>query len=530
MLIRTESVAIRIFAVISLVVIISNGCSASRILCLFPTPATSHQIVFRAFTKALSEHGHELVVATTEPVKNPPPNVTQIDWSGVKDFWKEKVDFSKSSKIGIFGLIGDYISSIGNLLDQELSHPEIKDILQNPQKQKFDLVIAENHFISMFEFARHLNVPLLVICSSDPNALEHESVGNYVHSVAAPLRISATYGPMNFFERFKAKSFEIVFSSMGYIMEAIFSNILTKHFGPNVRSMYEMAQDIDLLFINVNPAFGYIRPITPKTITLGFMHITDPKSLPKDLQTYMDASKNGVIYCSFGTNIHSEKFDAKRLQTILDAFGRLKYDVLYKFGNDTILHKPANVKLAKWIPQTDLLAHKNIKLFITQGGQHSIEEAIYREVPLLAVPFFGDQFANAKRIEGRELGKWLNIETVTSDIFVETIKEIITNPKYKENVVKLGKIVKDEPISPTEKAVWWTEYLIRNKGTKHLEYHGVKVPTYQLYYLDVIAAYLAILTFLYYLIKVIVKLSVKLIKGIFCRQKDETKDKKSKTD
>lgn len=532
-MIRKNFVASRLFAIIALVVVISNGCVAYRILCLFPTPATSHQIVFRAYTKALADNGHELVVATTHPLKDPPANITQIDWSSVSDFWKDKIDFSKSSKTGLLGIMRSYISSISNILDLELSHPEIKNILQHPEKQTFDLVIVENHFISMFEFARHLKVPLLVICSSDPNALEHESVGNYVHAVAAPLRISATYGPMNFLERLKAKSFEFVFFSMGYFMDAIYADVLTKHFGPNVRSMYEMAGDIDMLFINVNPAFGYIRPITPKTITLGFMHITDPEPLPKDLQTYLDGSKNGVIYCSFGTNIHSENFDVERLQIFLEAFGRLKkYDVLYKFGSDTVENKPDNVKLAKWVPQTDLLAHKNVKLFITQGGQHSIEEAIYREVPLLAVPFFGDQFSNAKRIEGRELGKWLDVEKITSDELVETIDEIITNPKYKENVVKLGKIVKDEQISPTKKAVWWTEYLIRNDGAKHLAYHGVKVPTYQIYYLDVIAAYLAILTLLYYLIKIIVRLCARLIRTlinkIFLTQ-EVTTDKKSKT-
>lgn len=508
--------------VIAIFITILNASDAYRILCLFPTPATSHQIVFRAYTKALVQHGHELVVGTTHPVENPLPNITQIDWSAAgKEGWTDKVNFSNKKEMdsgGLMGLMRVFVRSMTDLLDMELSHPEMRKIIENPEKQTFDLVVVENHFIGMFDIAKLLKVPLLVICSSDPGALEHKAVGNYVHAVAAPLRVSATYGAMTFTERLLAVSLDLMFTVIGYMMESAFHPVLNKHFGPNTRSMYEMVQDIDMLFINVNPAYGYVRPITPKTITFGFMHLTEPKPLPADLQTYLDNSKNGVIYCSFGTNIHSEKFDAGHLHTFIEAFRRLKYDVLYKFGNETMKNKPENVKLVKWVPQQDLLAHKNIKLFLTQGGQHSIEEAIYREVPLLAFPFYGDQFSNAKRIAGKGLGKWLEMEKINSDILVETIEEIIKDEKYKENVRKLGKIVKDEPMSPTKKAVWWTEYLIRNKGAEHLEYHGVKVPIYQFYYLDVIAAYFVILLFIFYVIKFIVRLCVKLINKIFGRK------------
>ncbi|XP_063705261.1 UDP-glycosyltransferase UGT5-like [Culicoides brevitarsis] len=502
------------FVVIAFLLTIIHESSSYKIFCIFSTPAASHQIVFRSYSKALAEAGHEVVVATTHPVKNPHPNITQIDWSDVNSYWQKQLDMTKTSKYGLLGIIYKYMGGLSHVLDQELSHPAIQDILKYPKKHNFDVVVAESQFVSMLEFAKFLKTPLIVISSSDPSYLEHEAVGNYVHAVAAPLRTSATYGPMSFFERFKSKSMDFIFFAMGFFMEGFYTDVLHKHFS-EVRSPAEIVRDIDLLLINVNPAFGYIRPITPKTINLGFMHITEPKKLPNDLQSYLDNSQYGVIYCSFGTNILPEKFDKQKVRSILDAFGRLKYDVLYKYGNDTIENLPVNVKLVKWAPQQDLLAHKNIKLFITHGGQHSIEESIYREIPMIAVPFFGDQFTNAKRVEARGLGKRLEIEKITSDILEETINEIIENPMYKENVAKLGQIVKDEPMKPTEKAVFWTEYVIRHKGAKHLEYPGVHVPTYQLYYLDVIAAYLVILIILtivlYFFTKLISKVIHKII-------------------
>lgn len=34
--------------------------------------------------------------------------------------------------------------------------------------------------------------------------------------------------------------------------------------------------------------------------------------------------------------------------------------------------------------------------------------------------------------------------------------------------MQLRNIINDQPQSPLDKAIWWTEYVIRNKGAKHL--------------------------------------------------------------
>lgn len=40
--------------------------------------------------------------------------------------------------------------------------------------------------------------------------------------------------------------------------------------------------------------------------------------------------------------------------------------------------------------------------------------------------------------------------------------------RYKENAVKIGKLIGDQPMTGLERAIWWIEYVIRNNGAPHL--------------------------------------------------------------
>lgn len=72
-----------------------------------------------------------------------------------------------------------------------------------------------------------------------------------------------------------------------------------------------------------------------------------------------------------------------------------------------------------------LSGHPNVKLFITQGGLQSIEEAIAYKVPILGIPLFGDQFHNVKRVQHLGIGVEVNFETVTKEILVNAVKKMM---------------------------------------------------------------------------------------------------------
>jgi len=58
---------------------------------------------------------------------------------------------------------------------------------------------------------------------------------------------------------------------------------------------------------------------------------------------------------------------------------------------------------------------------------------------------------------------------------------------YRENAQRLSRIYQDQPLTPMEQAVYWTEYVIRHKGAPHLRSAALDLAWYQYFLLDVIA-------------------------------------------
>lgn len=76
-----------------------------------------------------------------------------------------------------------------------------------------------------------------------------------------------------------------------------------------------------------------------------------------------------------------------------------------------------------------LLANKNVKAFITHGGISGLFEAIDAGVPLILIPLFGDQISNAALFHELEVGIHLDIKTLTKEILLSTINEVLHNKK-----------------------------------------------------------------------------------------------------
>jgi UDP:flavonoid glycosyltransferase YjiC (YdhE family) len=123
------------------------------------------------------------------------------------------------------------------------------------------------------------------------------------------------------------------------------------------RSPLELLNKVEFLMVNTHPALGFVRPLVPTTIQLGFIHIEPAKPLPNDLQRYMDSSKNGVIYMSLGSNVKSSKLNRKFVNIFLRVFESLDYDIIWKWESSDMENRPENVLISKWLPVSLTLIH-----------------------------------------------------------------------------------------------------------------------------------------------------------------------------
>ncbi|CAG9799734.1 unnamed protein product [Chironomus riparius] len=497
------------FLRVVLVLFISTKISESaNILAIYPTPSLSHQIVFQRITKDLLDRGHKLTVLTPNPLNLKNGNLTEIDLSSSYPNFQKRFGYGmvKNYRDNLYAYMRTAFEIFVQLLNEQLSHPEVQKLINEKENYKFDIMMMEHtgHF-PYLAFAEIYNIPVIGITSFETGNLVYQYFGsgsNIITNVEQMFPYVAD--EMTFLQRWECLQVNVgVFMAMltPPFPFLAYGEIMNKYFPKVEKGIFELMDKVELLMVNAHPAMGFVRPLVPNTVQLGFMHIDPPKPLEEGpLKKFLDESKNGVIYVSFGTNIKSKDLDQELLYILINVFKGLKQNVLWKFENENLPNKPDNVMIQKWLPQADLLAHPNVKLFITQCGQQSTEEAVDRTVPMVLIPFFADQPGLAAKLQQKGVGRYIDVGKLEEKVLKDTIEEVLKS-EYKENAVKLRELVYDQPVSSREKAVWWVEYFIRHNGTNHQAYPGRNVPFYKKYFIDFIAIAVVLWHFLIKFVK-----------------------------
>lgn len=149
----------------------------------------------------------------------------------------------------------------------------------------------------------------------------------------------------------------------------------------------------------------------------------------QDLQKYLDNSPHGVVYFSLGSVVRCSKLSIALKKVIFSTLSELPYNILLKWELDDLSINTNNIFAKEWFPQQDVLAHKNVKVFVSQVGLQSMEEAIHREVPVVGIPFLGDQPLNALKVEKLNIGVILDHNTITKEQLKNAILSVAQNSK-----------------------------------------------------------------------------------------------------
>ncbi|XP_012579723.1 PREDICTED: UDP-glucuronosyltransferase 2B31-like isoform X3 [Condylura cristata] len=255
-------------------------------------------------------------------------------------------------------------------------------------------------------------------------------------------------------------------------------------------TLFELMGKADIWLIRNYWDFWYPHPLLPNFEFIGGFHCKPAKPLPKEMEEFAQSSgDNGIVVFSLGSMVSN--MPEERANVIASALAQIPQKVLWRFDGKKPATLGANTRLYKWLPQNDLLGHPKTKAFITHGGASGIFEAIYHGVPMVGIPLFADQPDNMAHMKVKGTAVILDLQKMSSTDLLNALKTVINDPSYKENIMKLSRIQRDQPMKPLDRAIFWIEFVMRNKGAKHLRPASHDLTWAQLHSLDVIGFLLA---------------------------------------
>nr|QPA18387.1 UDP-gluconosyltransferase [Trialeurodes vaporariorum] len=435
--------------------------------------------------KGLAEKGHTVHVLSHYPLETPVKNYTDFSMAGSIPLPNEQVPFKLFEHsldiLGVNGFKGLYNSI--RKLEPIMNSSAIRRLMES--EERYDLIITESFANDvLLGFVNKFQAPFIFLSSCVMMTWTRGLVANPQNPAFIPNHLRHFSPQMTFIERLENTL--ATFSHLaGWHWFFIPENqrLLEKYFGSDVPPVLDIAKNVSLVIVNTHSSFMGSQPLNPNVIEVGGIHVAPAKPLPKDIENFIETSPHGVIYFCLGSMMRAATLSDQKKSAFIFAFSQLKERVLWKFEEET-LASSSNIMVKKWMPQRDILAHPKVKLFISHCGLMGTLEAVSEGKPILGIPIYGDQWTNCRAIELKGMAKVVTFRTIDDASILNAIKEAL-KPQYAEKAKEISGIFHDRPMTPMDTAIYWVEYVIRNKGAKNLRTAAADLPFYQYLLLDV---------------------------------------------
>ncbi|XP_014811103.1 PREDICTED: UDP-glucuronosyltransferase 1-1-like isoform X6 [Calidris pugnax] len=475
------------------------GLAAGGKLLVIPVDG-SHWLSMREVLDGLRQKGHEVVVVAPEVSMYIKPTKNVVMKTYPVPFTMEEMDENfrafihsgwKSLAEHAITLFLRNVSEVTDMFSSACRHLLYDEELMNYlHDSKFDAIMVDPVLPCGPILAEHLSLPSVYFMRGLPCTLDYKATGCPSPSSYVPRTFMSTSDHMTFTERVKNLLVALAEPLSCHLFYAKFESLASEFLHREV-TVLELFSKASVWLMRYDFVFEYPRPVMPNMVYIGGINCKQKQPLTKEFEAIVNASgEHGIVVFSLGSMV--SEIPMKKATEIADALGSVPQTVLWRYTGEAPPNLPKNVKLVKWLPQNDLLAHPKARAFITHGGSHGVYEGICNAVPMVLMPLFGDQMDNAKRIESRGAGLVLNILEMTSKDISTALKAVINDKRYKENVQRLSDLHLDRPIHPLDLAVHWVEFVMRHKGAPHLRPAAHDLNWIQYHSLDVIAFLLAV--------------------------------------
>ncbi|XP_031616834.1 UDP-glucuronosyltransferase 2B33-like [Contarinia nasturtii] len=495
------------------------GINGANILACLSSASKSHHIMETTILEELANRGHNVTVLSTFTRKKILPETyhhiyiqisDEEEWSTMR---RNALNNVTKNDLNVFKGLPKILQITFQRSNLLMKHEAIQNLIKSDQH--FDLFILDYNINDMMlGLAGHFRIPSVILSTSPPMKMLRDMIGNPAAISSAPIfRHDGKTKKMGFRERLDLFiAYTIEYFIMTYINYIYFEPFYAEHFAKldNFPTLNDVRKNVSLILTSTHFSEGLIRPMLPNLIEISGVHIkekTDP--LPKNIEEILStADANGVIVFCFGGNTRSADMSNDKVQMFYTVFSKLKQKVIWKWESNIYPpQKPDNIYMMPWIPQADLLAQQQVKLFISHCGIGGLYEALFNGIPILGMPIMSDQFQNAERIKNQGWAIILDFDHLNETILNDGIQEILNNSTYKMKAQRVSQLFRDRPMTPLQTAVYWIEYVIRYDGAKHMQSSAVHLNIIQSNSIDVIL-FLAIILYIFF------KISMKIVPRI----------------
>lgn len=483
------------------------GCSSGGKILVFPEDG-SHWVNMQVILRELHVRGHNVTVVRSSRsfyIQDSSPlytvitvNVTQTEavdagifgsllqrsmelrkMMPIVRFFEQQKDIKTILQIFHKGAL----SLISTILDDS-------NLMKQLQNAKFELMLVDPAFPAGVLLAHYLHLPMVYnvrwLNAGDAHMAITPSPPSYV-----PMYNSLFSDRMDFLQRTENfLRYAVSRLQEQFVILPIYDKLLKTHFPPG-SDLLTMQSSADIWLMRVDFIFEFPRPSMPNIVHMGGFQCRPAKAISAELEDFVQSSgEHGVVVMSLGVMVTA--LPKEITEAIASAFARIPQKVVWRYMGERPSSLGNNTLLLDWLPQNDLLGHPKTRAFVSHGGTNGIYEAIYHGLPVLLLPLLFDQFDNAIRLEVRGGARVLELSTLTANDFLEGLEDVIKNPSYRSSMQKLSKLHRDRPLFPLDSAVFWIEYVLRNKGARHLRSQANSLPWYSYHCLDVLFVLLAI--------------------------------------
>jgi len=493
----------KIFLFLNILLLSTSGM-ASSILMILPLGSASHKNIFTPIAQKMGRKGHDVTIVSMYETKF--STTSAIAYRDVVASTAYKFVQDVTGDFNVFEMNQNADNINKEVMKKVLKHlPEYCEAFLGDPAVKYvwntkpDLIMLPAFMNECgLAFVHRLDVPFVYVTTSGLTSWTADGIGNPENPAFVPNQYLPFSDDMTLIER-SINSVVRVISPVvrRFLVLNRLESVVKKFLNDESVSLNDLDRSASVVLVNSHHSLGYPQPLSKNVIEIGGMHCRESKNL-REIDTVLDdflneVQPNSALIFSLGSHIKSSQMPENMIQMFVNAFSRVPYNIVWKYEGERPANLTDNVLTRAWIPQQDILGHPSVGGFYTHGGLLSLMEATYHGVPVISMPIMSDQSLNAKKAASIGVGVTVDMGQLSEQKIVDAIAQVMGDSKYLEEAQRRSLVFRDQETHPVDRAVYWSEYVIRHKGAAHLKPASLKLSFVQYYLLDVITVLLTLL-------------------------------------